>query len=226
MNKKWLFSEFNLLFWILIIMSFLGDLLEVAFVYLNSGKLMSRSSLLYGPFSLTWGGGAALLSLFYVFLESKSITFLFLFGTLAGGIFEYLCSFFSEKNYGFVFWEYSNLKFHLNGRINLLLSLGFGLFTVIWIKMLYPFIRILISPITKEMSPVITVLAIILFLINVFLTRVALNRYAKRAQAVPAKNLFQNWIDETYHDEFIEYRYQNIDFKGNRAISNNMIEGK
>ena len=45
------------LFWLFLLSSFLGDLIEVAFWALTRGELVSRSSLLWGPFSLVWGLG-------------------------------------------------------------------------------------------------------------------------------------------------------------------------
>lgn len=48
------------LFWVFLICALLGDLIETVFVWATSGVLMSRSSLLYGTFSVVWGlGGRA-----------------------------------------------------------------------------------------------------------------------------------------------------------------------
>ena len=51
------------LFFLFISSAFLGDLFETVFVYLRTGVLMSRSSLLYAPLSLVWGLGAVLMTL-------------------------------------------------------------------------------------------------------------------------------------------------------------------
>ena len=53
---------FYKLFWLFLIGAFVGDLIETVFVWGTSGVLMSRSSLLYGPFSVVWGLGAAILT--------------------------------------------------------------------------------------------------------------------------------------------------------------------
>ena len=42
--------------------SFLGDVTETIFCRLTTGVWMSRSSVVYGPFSLVWGFGAVLLA--------------------------------------------------------------------------------------------------------------------------------------------------------------------
>ena len=52
-------------FWLFLMASFLGDLIEVVFWLVTRGELISRSSLVYGPFSLVWGFGAVLLTLVF-----------------------------------------------------------------------------------------------------------------------------------------------------------------
>ena len=48
-------------FWLFLMASFLGDMIEVAFWLVTRGELVSRSSLVYGPFSLVGGLGAVVL---------------------------------------------------------------------------------------------------------------------------------------------------------------------
>ena len=51
------------LFWIFLICSFVGALVEIVWCYFVMDKLMSRSSLLYGQFSIIWGLGCVLLTI-------------------------------------------------------------------------------------------------------------------------------------------------------------------
>ena len=52
--------------------AFLGDITETVFCLLTTGVLMSRSSVVYGPFSIVWGLGCALLTLFLYRYRNKS----------------------------------------------------------------------------------------------------------------------------------------------------------
>lgn len=52
--------------------------------------------------------------------QDKSDRYLFAFGTVLGGVYEYVCSAVTELLFGTVFWDYSKFKFNLGGRINLL----------------------------------------------------------------------------------------------------------
>ena len=60
--------------------AFLGDCFETVFVWLTTGVLMSRSSLLYAPLSLVWGLGAVLATLTLYPLASRSAALLFTAG--------------------------------------------------------------------------------------------------------------------------------------------------
>ncbi len=111
---------FYKVFLLFFIGSLLGDIIETIFCRLKMGVWMSRSSLVWGPFSIVWGFAFAGVTLLLYRYKDCSESFLFLMGTFLGGAYEYLCSVLSEIVFGKVFWDYSKMPFNLNGRINLL----------------------------------------------------------------------------------------------------------
>ena len=113
--------------------AFLGDIIETIFCRLTAGVWMSRSSLVWGPFSIVWGLGAVLLTALLYKYRHKSDGYIFLVGTVAGGAYEYFCSVFTELVFGTVFWDYSHIPFNLGGRINLLYCFFWGIAAVIWL---------------------------------------------------------------------------------------------
>ena len=106
------------LLWLFVIGAFLGDMVETVFCRLTAGVWMSRSSLVWGPFSVVWGLALAMATVLLRQNQDKSDRYLFAFGTVLGGVYEYVCSAVTELLFGTVFWDYS--KFNLGGRINLL----------------------------------------------------------------------------------------------------------
>ena len=60
--------------------------------------------------------------------QDKSDRYLFVFGTVMGGVYEYVCSAVTELLFGTVFWDYSKFKFNLGGAHQpaVLLLLGHG----------------------------------------------------------------------------------------------------
>ena len=100
---------FYKLFWLFLIGAFLGDVVETIFCRLTAGVWMSRSSLVWGPFSIVWGLAiAAATALLYKDRE-KPDRHLFVIGTVLGGAYEYICSVFTELVFGKVFWDYSKI---------------------------------------------------------------------------------------------------------------------
>ena len=118
--------SFYKIFLLFFIGAFLGDIVETIFCYLTMGVWMSRSSLVWGPFSVVWGMALALVTLLMYRYKDKSAAWLFVAGTLLGGAYEYLCSVFTELVFGAVFWDYSHIPFNLGGRINLLYCFFWG----------------------------------------------------------------------------------------------------
>ena len=120
--------------------AFLGDIVETVFCLATTGRLMSRSSLVFGPFSIVWGLACALLTWILYRYRDKSDRYIFVFGTILGGAYEYVCSVFTEMVFGTVFWDYSEIPFNLGGRINLLYCFFWVIAAVVWMKGVYPFL--------------------------------------------------------------------------------------
>ena len=95
--------------------AFLGDITETIFCRVTGGEWMSRSSVVWGPFSIVWGLAIAMVTQLLYRYKDKPASWLFVMGTLLGGAYEYLCSVFTEVVFGAVFWDYSAIPFNLAG---------------------------------------------------------------------------------------------------------------
>ena len=114
---------------------------------------MSRSSLVWGPFSVVWGMALALCTLLMYRYKDKTAGWLFVAGTLLGGAYEYLCSVLSELVFGAVFWDYSHIPFNLGGRVNLLYCFFWGFAAVAWFKIFFPPLSAWIEKLPKRPPP-------------------------------------------------------------------------
>ena len=115
-------------------------LFGTVFCRLTAGVWMSRSSLVWGPFSVVWGLALAMATVLLRQNQDKSERYLFAFGTVLGGVYEYVCSAVTELLFGTVFWDYSKFKFNLGGRINLLYCFFWGIAAVMWMRYGYPLV--------------------------------------------------------------------------------------
>ena len=171
---------------------------------------MSRSSLLYGPFSVVWGLGAVLLTLTLHGLRDKSDRYIFLGGMLMGGVYEYMCSVFTEKAFGKVFWDYSKIPFNINGRINLLYCVFWGVLALVWVKEIYPRMEKLIQRIPARIGRPLTWVLAALLAVDAVLTCLALGRLAQREMGVQATSALQQLLDSWYPNDYLYHRYQNM----------------
>ena len=64
------------LFSLFLIGAFLGDITETVWCLLTAGRLMSRSSVVYGPFSIVWGLGCVLLTALLYRYRERSDSFI------------------------------------------------------------------------------------------------------------------------------------------------------
>ena len=171
---------------------------------------MSRSSVVYGPFSIVWGLGCALLTALLYQYRNRSDSFIFVFGTVMGGAYEYICSVFTELAFGTVFWDYSKIPFNLGGRINLLYCFFWGIAAVVWMKYLYPFISKWIERIPKKIGKWASWALIVLMVFDIGLTALALNRYTVRQTGEGIHTAADEFLDVHFPDERIEHRFQNL----------------
>lgn len=201
---------FYKIFWLFMIGAFLGDITETIFCRITAGVWMSRSSVVWGPFSIVWGLAIAICTLLLYQYRQKSSIFLFFVGTFLGGAYEYICSVFTEIVFGKVFWDYSKIPFNLGGRINLLYCFFWGFAAIVWMKLLYPMLSTLIERIPQKPGKLITWVMVAFMCFNVIVSCMALTRSTQRANAVPANHSWQQIMDEHFDDERMMQIYPNM----------------
>ena len=190
--------------------SFLGDVTETIFCYATTGVIMSRSSVVYGPFSIVWGFGCTIFTALLYKYKDKSDRYIFFAGTVLGGAYEYMCSVLSELLFGTVFWDYSHIPFNLGGRINLLYCFFWGIAAVVWLKSLYPRLSRLIESLPVTAGAWLMNLLIVFMAVNLLISGMALGRYAARHTGSPqAQTRMERILDERFPDERIERIYPN-----------------
>ena len=201
---------FYKLVWLFFIGAFLGDIIETIFCRVTAGVWMSRSSVVYGPFSIVWGLGAVLLTAVLYKYRNRSDSSIFLVGTVVGGAYEYICSVFTELVFGTVFWDYSHLPFNLGGRINLLYCFFWGIASVVWLKLIYPKLSGWIEKIPVRWGKPASWVLIVFMIVNILVSCLAMGRYVQRQTQpdVPASGLAQI-LDERFPDSRMKRIYPN-----------------
>ena len=200
---------FHKVIWLFMIGCFLGDITETIFCRITAGVWMSRSSVVWGPFSIVWGLGVAAFTVLLYKYRNRSDSFLFITGTFLGGAYEYICSVFTEIVFGKVFWDYSKLPFNLGGRINLLYCFFWGIAAVVWMKHLYPKVSAWIEKIPMKPGKILTWVMVVFMVCNIIVSCMALARSTERVNGVPAAQSWQKVMDERFDDARMKRIYPN-----------------
>ena len=139
--------------------AFLGWCMEVTCKFIQYKKIINRGFLI-GPYCPIYGWGAlAITILLKRYMEEPLV--LFVMSTLICSIIEYLTSYFMEKKYHARWWDYSNRKFNINGRICLETLIPFG---ILGVAIMYGTNPILFKLYNQIPQLVINILTAILFI--------------------------------------------------------------
>jgi uncharacterized membrane protein len=156
-------SSFLHYFLLFFIYSVLGWLVETTSIFITSKKLANRGFLI-GPYCPIYGFGSITMILYLSGYRDNILT-VFLLGAIICSILEYITSYLMERLFKARWWDYSNMKFNLDGRICLQNTVLFGLLGVLLVYIINPFI----SRVIKLISPTIILIITIIFLL-IFIT--------------------------------------------------------
>lgn len=130
--------SFYELFWFFVIYSFLGWCCEVAFVTVNTGKLVNRG-FLNGPVCPIYGFGMVLV-LVCVYPLRNNLLLLFVGGMVVTSLLELATGWVLKRLFHTSWWDYSEKPFNIGGYICLSFSILWGLAVVGVIRILHPLI--------------------------------------------------------------------------------------
>ena len=150
-----------------IIYSFLGWCLESVYKTIIFKKV-TNSGFLYGPFCPMYGIAAVLMIVLGSF--SSNIFVIFIISFLWFSVWEYIVAVILEKLFKTKYWDYSDLKFNIHGRVCLKNSIYWGVLGVILIFVLQPQIEKIVSQIPDNILIWTTVILSIAILVDMLFT--------------------------------------------------------
>ncbi len=155
---------YDLKTWFLLFMiyAFIGWIIEEIVNLVTYKKIINRGFLI-GPYCPIYGYGSVFI-IFFLHSYTKEPIVLFVMAMFICSILEYTTSYIMEKIFKARWWDYSNYKFNINGRICLETMVPFGIGGCAILYIANPCIINFLSCIPSMMK---TILAIILFLIFV-----------------------------------------------------------
>lgn len=207
----------NILVFVFFIGCILGNyyeqLLTLVKGILSSGQIIwvSRSGLLYGPFSPVYGFGAVLIVLLFCHRERPKIK-TFLYGALFGGTYEYLASVFQERVFGTMSWDYSHELLNIGGRTTIPFTVFWGILVLVFVHYLFPYIKKMYFEIKPNVANAVFTGLLLFFVLNITLTVCATGRQSLRYRGIEAQTFIGEFCDKHYTDEYLADIYENSKF--------------
>lgn len=156
--------DIRIVFLLFIIYAFIGWVIEVIDAYIKTGKFVNRGFLI-GPYCPVYGVGCTLM----IILLSKyldDIVVLFFMCIVTFSILEYMTSFAMEKLFKARWWDYSNKRFNINGRICLETMIPFGLGGVFVMYVVNPVIMYVLTSMPDILLTIFSIVIGILYTLD------------------------------------------------------------
>ncbi|EYE87664.1 hypothetical protein Q428_12170 [Fervidicella metallireducens AeB] len=211
------------LFFYFVIYAFMGWCLETVYATLKKGKFVNRG-FLNGPFCPIYGFGVLTLIIFLYPLRNNTVI-LFLGSVILTSILEYITGFLLEKFFHATWWDYSENKFNIKGRVCLRFSIYWGIFSVIVLKIIHPYVNNLVLLIPEKLGVILSFILISYFIADIVITVtsiIQLNALLKQLHEISdeikskVEILKENTIERT---EVIEARIHELKGRYEKLIS-------
>lgn len=169
--EKFSFFSWFLLF---ILYSCMGWIIEVIKVKIDDKKWINRGFLI-GPYCPIYGISALIMANYLSSYKDNIVT-VFILALFVCSVIEYLVSFIMEKLFKTRWWDYSENKFNLEGRICLENCVYFGILGVILVYFINPSLIRIINNMNVGYLKIISTITLIYFLFDVFLSFFIINK--------------------------------------------------
>lgn len=204
--------DFTILFWIFVIGSILGLVVEDVFHYLVYHNMESRAGLVWGPFSSIYGVGAVILTLFLNRFYYTHNLIIFLIAMVLGSALEYGTSWMMETFWHAIAWDYTGTFGSIDGRTNFVFGVMWGILGLFWVRWIMPLIKSIIERVNvrSTLFRIINLVLVIFMTVNIIVTILALHREGQRTQGIPPANSIDQMLDDHFPDWWMQQRFQNM----------------
>lgn len=159
----------------LIVYSFAGWVLESVSKTIEQRKLVN-SGFLNGPFCPIYGFGALIMLLGLSFLKEKPVL-LFLAAFFLLSLWEYVVGVFLEKVFKTKYWDYSHLKFNIQGRVCLKNSIFWGVLGVLFICYIHPLVETYIHMVPMNILLYLSIMISLAIFVDLVVSVIAVTNF-------------------------------------------------
>lgn len=147
-----------------LVYSFVGWVMETCYCWICTKKFVNRGFLI-GPVVPIYGtGGVLVYVLLKRYLDMPLV--LFIMSIIICSLLEYFTSYYMEKLFKTRWWDYSNRKFNINGRVCLFNMICFGILSLVIMYGVNPFLIDIIHKIDPMVLKTVVSILMTIFLID------------------------------------------------------------
>ena len=201
--------QFFQVFWVFMFAAFFGSLIQILFNSVLQRRFVVCSGLVYGWFSVFWGLGAVIVTIFFHKMKESRDFILIILGTFVCGIYQYLFHMMEEHLFGMRFDTTSQFDV-LNGRVDMLFCIIGGVLVMFWVKDIYPVFSNILGKVPAAMRNIVSIILVLLMAANLGLSGMALHRMGERYRNLPEQSALDVFLDLQYPNEFLEARLPKI----------------
>lgn len=195
------------LFWLFIVGSVAGVIIEGLFCLIAKGHWETHVVSVIVPYNLLYGLGAVLFYIGAVKLQHRPIAVQIIIMTVFATVLELICGLLLRYGLGMRAWNYSHNFMNYKGIICLSFSAVWGIAAFVFAKMA-PRIESMLDRCTgKPWLAVCTVILSIVIALDLCMTGTSIIRWSERHYGIPAKTEIQRELDVEAPDDWMQKRF-------------------
>lgn len=175
--------------------SFFGWILESIYKSFRQKKIVN-SGFLYGPFCPIYGLGA-LIMYFVLSGYNENPIHVFIIGFVVLSVWEYIVAWALEKLFNTKYWDYSNYKYNINGRVCLLNSFFWGVLGILFIYLIHPVMKTVVIKVDSKILLFISVILSIGMIVDTIINIAKMKDISKKIEDVKnIRNQIKSKLEE------------------------------
>ncbi|MCM1184496.1 MAG: putative ABC transporter permease [Roseburia sp.] len=199
--------SYSNLFWLFIMGSLSGVLLEGVFCLFSHGYWETHTVAVWGPFCIIYGIGAVVLYIGAVLMKDKNYVLQFFIFAASATVVEYLCGALLKYGLHMQAWDYSRKFLNIDGLVCPTFTVGWGIAGIVFSKWCVPALGGLFSKINTPMWNIACIALSIFMALNLLTTSICIIRWSQRHRGVSPRNSIERYIDETWDDNRMQKRF-------------------
>ena len=205
--KKEVDIKYSDLFWLFIIASWAGLLLEGFYCLLKFGKWENHVVSVYGHFCIIYGVGIVFYYTLTHYIKKYNVFLRFFLYAFLGTFIELICGLLLKYGLNMMAWSYENCFLNFMGLICFRMFIIWGILGFVFEKTnkyTDKFVRLTRKKVFNFIVPFFTIFMIF----NLSITTVAIIRWSHRHNyGSKPSNAFTKYIDKKYNDKYMQKRF-------------------